>query len=282
MTLPGGGFGELLSHGGAPIVLPSAHDALSARLIEQAGFRGLSISGSSLLAARYALPDLGLAGLGEMASGVADILSATRLPTLVDGDDGYGDDMAVRRTIATYERLGAAAVTIEDQARAVKRPGQGNAVALVELHTITAKMRAAVAARADPDFWIVGRTDAYTVEGIDEAVRRAEAMRDAGADALFVAGVKDASTLEQVARRLTPTPLVAVDYGAIGWSLPSPDALAELGYRLLVHPLVLLPAITAVMSDRLSQLNDGKRAPMTPGSADAGMALLREATKLAG
>lgn len=254
MRQPIKSFAELIAASDGPIVVPSAHDALSARLIERFGFAAVSVSGSSLLAARLALPDVGIAGLGEMAAGVSDILSATRLPALVDGDDGYGDEAAVARTVATYTRLGVSALTIEDQARSVKRPGQGSAVGLVDSGTMIAKIKAAVSARESNAFWIVGRTDAYALVGLEEAVARAQAMRDAGADALFVAGIKNAGEFEKVARRLAPTPLVAVDYGGAGWTMPSMRDLAELGFRLVVHPLLLLPAATAAMAERLGAL----------------------------
>src|SRR6185436_11628113 len=105
-----------------PLLLPCAHDALSARLIERAGFAAYSIGGFPLVGARHALPDIGLVGLGEMSAGVRDIIAASRLPVLVDGDNGYGDVKNVAHTVRTYEQMGASAILIEDQV-APKRCG---------------------------------------------------------------------------------------------------------------------------------------------------------------
>jgi 2,3-dimethylmalate lyase len=120
-TSKGRSWRELLASP-EPLLLPCAHDALSARLIERAGFKAYSIGGFPLVGARYGLPDIGLVGLGEMAAGMRDIVEASELPVLVDGDNGYGDAKNVARTILTYERMGVAAIFIEDQV-APKRCG---------------------------------------------------------------------------------------------------------------------------------------------------------------
>ena len=173
-----------------PLVSPLAHDALSARLIEHAGFKTFNVGGSALLAARHALPDLGLVGLGEMLAGMRDIVDASRLPCLVDADDGYGDVKSVIRTIQSYEAIGVAGVLLEDQSREGKQPGAAAARNVVPIELMTQKLKAAMAARKSADFVIIGRTDAFGAQRMDEALRRAEYFLRVGADGIFVAGLK--------------------------------------------------------------------------------------------
>ncbi|MBI3453194.1 MAG: isocitrate lyase/PEP mutase family protein, partial [Rhodospirillales bacterium] len=129
-----------------PLLLPVAHDALSARLIERAGFKAYSIGGYPLVGARHGIPDIGLVGLAEMSAGMRDIMAATSLPVMVDGDHGYGDVKNVTRTIQTYEALGASAIFIEDQV-APKRCGHLDGKEVVSRDEFTSKIRAAVEAR---------------------------------------------------------------------------------------------------------------------------------------
>ena len=157
-----------------PLVSPLAHDALSARLIEHLGFKTFNIGGSALLAARHALPDLGLAGFAEMLAGVRDIVEASKLPCLVDADDGYGDVKSVVRTIQGYEAAGVSGALLEDQSRERKQPGAASASCVVAMEIMEQKLKAAQTARRSPDFVIIGRTDAYGVEGLDAALKRAE------------------------------------------------------------------------------------------------------------
>ncbi len=157
----------------SPLLLPCAHDGLSVRLIEDAGFKAYSIGGFPLVGARYGLPDIGLAGLGEMANGVRDIVAASALPVLVDADDGYGDAKNVARTVHTYESLDVAALFIEDQV-SPKRCGHMAGKNVIPMEAMAAKVRAAVAARSQKDTFISARTDARAVHGLDDALRRAE------------------------------------------------------------------------------------------------------------
>src|SRR5215471_12887289 len=182
-----------------PLVSPLAHDALSARLIERAGFKTFNIGGSAMLAARYALPDLGLAGFAEMLAGIRDIVEASTLPCLVDADDGYGDVKSVVRTIQGYETAGVSGALLEDQSREAKQPGAASARSVVPLEIMEQKLKAAMEARRNSDFVIIGRTDAYGAEGLDagrlcpgrQSVQRdLELRRDlrGGSDAVADAG----------------------------------------------------------------------------------------------
>ena len=191
-----------------PLLLPGAHDALSARLIERAGFDAYVIGGYALVGSRYALPDLGLAGFGEMSAGMRDIMSATRLPVLVDCDDGYGDAKNAARTLRAYEAMGVSAIFMEDQ-KAPKRCGHMAGKDVIDAETMATKLRAAVAARQNPDTFIVARTDARAVHGLDEALRRGELYLKAGADGLFIEAPQSMAELERVGRAFQGVPQLA-------------------------------------------------------------------------
>src|SRR6202049_643372 len=171
--------------GAQPLLLPCAHDALSARLIERAGFCAHSVGGYALVGARHALPDIGLVAFGEMSAGIRDIMAASSLPVLIDCDDGYGDVKNVACTVAGYEAMGASAIFFEDQ-RAPKRCGHMAGKSVIEAEAMARTRRAAVAARRSADLFIIARTDARAVHGLDEALRRAEMYLNAGADGLFI------------------------------------------------------------------------------------------------
>ena len=169
-------FGEL-ARTEKPFVLPGAHDGLSARLIEQAGFRGLFVGGFASIGVRHAMPDIGLMGLADISAVARDVRAATTLPMMVDADDGYGDAKNVAHTVRTYERLGVQAIFMEDQV-SPKRCGHLAGKAIVSAERMATKIRAAVAAR--DSLFIVARTDARSIHGMDEALRRGERYLEAG------------------------------------------------------------------------------------------------------
>lgn len=246
-------FRELLQKG-EPLVMPAAHDALTARLIEKAGFDAVAISGSSLLAARYALPDLGLAGLGDMLAATRDILGATSLPCLGDGDDGYGDRKSVVRTVKENEGLGLSAIVIEDQARSAKKPGQGPATSVVDEQEIADKIQIAVQSRESSDFWIMGRSDAYATLGLEGALKRADLFLRSGADGIFLAGVRTENDLVKVADRFSGIPKIVVIYGGDGWPNLSIKDLGSLGYTHIVYPLALILPVCLAIGESLERL----------------------------
>src|SRR2546423_12303081 len=198
---------ELLARS-EPLILPCAHDALSARLIERAGFSAYSVGGYALVGARYALPDIGLIAFGEMSAGIRDIMSASRLPVLIDCDDGYGDVKNVTRTIAGYEAMGVSAIFMEDQ-RAPKRCGHMAGKAVIPAELMATKLRAAVDARRSADLFIIARTDARAVHGLDEALRRAEIYLKAGADGLFIEAPQSPEELARIGRAFAGVPQLA-------------------------------------------------------------------------
>jgi 2-methylisocitrate lyase-like PEP mutase family enzyme len=261
MSPPGKGTALRELHArGRPLITPLAHDALSARLIAAAGFQAFNIGGSAMLAARYALPDIGLAALGEMLAGARDILDAVPLPCMIDADDGYGDVKSVAHTIERYEAIGAAGAFLEDQVRTGKRPGSQAARGVVPLEIMEQKLRAALAARRDPAFVVIGRTDAAGAEGLDEALRRAERFLALGADGVFVPGLKSEAELARVGAAFKGSWNAAVMLEGRGpWLTPA--ELFALGFSQVSYPNSLILRTTAAIErgiKRLSELAAGR------------------------
>jgi 2-methylisocitrate lyase-like PEP mutase family enzyme len=256
-----------------PLVMPLAHDALSARLITRAGFRAFAIGGSAMLAARYGLPDIGLIGLADMVAGIRDIAAASALPFLTDGDDGYGDVKSVVRMVEAYETLGVRAVLIEDQLRESKQQRAEGAKGVAEEPVIEAKLRAALAARASRDMMIMGRTDALGVLGLDAALRRAERFLALGADGVFVAGLKREEDFARAGRELKGALQAAALFegGDTPWLRPA--VLGEMGYGLVTFPASLIFRATAAMEGFLAELRSyGLGSGALPPMADYGRA----------
>lgn len=263
--------------------MPAAHDALTARLIEAAGFDALAISGSALLAARLALPDLGIAGLTDMIDATRDVVSAVSLPVLGDCDDGYGDVKSVARSVRANEAIGLGAIVLEDQLRVAKQPGQAPAHAIVDDAEIAAKIRVASQSRHHPDFWIIGRTDAYATLGIDGAMRRAELLLRNGADGIFVAGVRTEADLIKVGETFRGVPKILVMYGGEGWPWLTPVEMEAMGYSFIVYPLALILPYCLSVADILAQMKQAierGEAPSPLAQEDRARALLSGAVEM--
>lgn len=239
-----------------PLVLPGAHDALSARLIEQAGFKAFVVGGFPLVGARYGIPDIGLAGLGEMAAGMRDILQASGLPALIDGDHGYGDAKNVARTVRTYEDMGAGALFLEDQV-APKRCGHMAGKDVVPCEVMEAKIRAAVAARRDPEFFLIARTDARAVHGLDEALQRGERYVAAGADGLFIEAPESVEELERVARAFE-VPQFCNMLVSGRTPILSNRELHEMGFAMVVHGISLVMRVAKAMQQSLAAIREDR------------------------
>jgi 2-methylisocitrate lyase-like PEP mutase family enzyme len=181
------------------LVIPGGYDALSTLLIERAGFDCMFVGGFPVAGARYGVPDIGLAGFSDIAAVVRDIIAATDVPVLVDIDDGYGDVKNAVHTVQTYERMGASAVFLEDQAWP-KRCGHMAGKKVVPAEAMEAKIRAVIAERLKPETLICARTDARAPLGFDEALRRAERYVRAGAEAIFVEAPESVAELERLAK----------------------------------------------------------------------------------
>ncbi len=234
--------------------MPGAYDALSARLVERAGFPAVYMTGFGVSAARLGLPDLGFAGLGEMADQARNLASAVGIPVIADADTGYGNALQVRRTVEQYERAGVAALHLEDQV-APKRCGHLDGKQVVPLEEFVGRVRAAVEARSDPDLLVIARTDAIAVTGFDDAVRRAQAAARAGADVLFVEAPTSEAEIAALPRRLD-RPLL-FNYAPSGRTpLPPFARLRELGYGLVILPVDLLFAATRAMERLLAEIRE--------------------------
>jgi 2,3-dimethylmalate lyase len=236
------------------LVVPGAYDGVSARLVERAGFSAVYMTGFGTSASRLGLPDLGYAGLAEMADHARNLAAAVGIPLIADADTGYGNALGVRRTVQAYEAAGVAALHIEDQV-APKRCGHLSGHQIVPLGEFAGKVRAAVEARRDPDLMIIARTDAISALGFDEALRRGEAAARAGADVLFVEAPRDEAQVERIARAFD-VPLL-YNYASGGRSPLLPFAqLRALGYAILILPIDTLLVATRAMADFLAGLRE--------------------------
>jgi 2-methylisocitrate lyase-like PEP mutase family enzyme len=253
-----------------PLLLPCAHDALSARLIERAGFTAYSIGGFALVGSRYAVPDIGLAAYAEISAGIRDIMAATRLPVLVDGDTGYGDVKNVAHTIEGYEAMGASAIFIEDQV-APKRCGHMAGKDVIAAEQMVAKIKAAVGARRSKDFFIVARTDARAVHGLDEALRRGEMYLNAGVDGIFIEAPQTLAELERVGRAFKGVPQIAnmLEGGGQTPVLP-PQQLKEMGFAMAAYPTTLIFRVARTIERALLDIKAGKTLAGNDGVDFAG------------
>ena len=236
---------ELL-HAQEPILAPGAYDALTARLIEQAGFPAVYITGFGTSASLLGRPDVGLLTMSQMVDNARRIAQAVDVPVIADADTGYGNPLNVIRTVQEYELAGVSAIHIEDQVMP-KKCGHMENKQVIAAAEMTEKIRAAVEARSSNDFLIIARTDARAVEGLEGALRRARAYRDAGADILFVEAPQNEDEVAQVARAFPNVPLL-FNWAEGGKTPPMPlERLKELDYRLIIFPIsALLTAAKAV------------------------------------
>lgn len=240
------------------IQVPGAFNALVGKLIEQAGYDAVYLSGAALSAGVLGLPDVGLFTLTELVAQTASLARSVTIPVIVDADTGFGEALNVERTVRELEAAGAAAIQIEDQ-RLPKRCGHLSGKSLVEPAEMCAKIRAAAAARADSSLVIIARTDARGVTSVDDAVARAKAYLEAGADWIFPEALRGPEEFERFAREVE-APLVA-NMTEFGQSpLLTLDALAEFGYAAVLYPVTMLriasraiEAALAVMADEGTQ-----------------------------
>jgi len=241
-----------------PLLLPCAYDALSARLIERAGFYAYSIGGFALVGSRYAIPDIGLAAFGEISSGIRDIMAGSRLPVLVDGDTGYGDVKNVAHTIEGYEAMGASSIFLEDQV-APKRCGHMAGKDVIPAEQMVAKIRAAVGARRNKDFFIIARTDARAVHGLDEALRRGEQYLKAGVDGIFIEAPQTVQELERIGRAFQGVPQIAnmLEGGGRTPVLP-PAELKAMGFAMAAYPTTLIFRVARTIERALADIKAGK------------------------
>ena len=254
---PGARFRALLA-AEEPVVCPGAMNALFARLIARAGFSSVYMTGAGVANGLLGQPDVGLTTLTEMTQMAQNISTAVDLPVFADADTGFGGSVNVERTVQLYERAGVGAIQLEDQV-VPKRCGHFEGKEVVSTDDMCARLRAALAARQDPDLMIVARTDARSVLGFDEAIRRGLAYAEAGADALFIEAPADDDELERVGAELAGTKLPLVANMVEGGKTPLHSAaeLAQMGFKLVIFPGLLSRVTVRAVTDALEVLAAG-------------------------
>lgn len=227
------------------LIVPGVADCLNARLVTEAGFKAIYMTGAGTTAVRLGMPDVGLLTMDEMVDNASRIAEASGLPLIADADTGYGGPLNVMRTIRAYERAGVAGVHIEDQLLP-KRCGHLAGKTLVPAAEMAAKIRAAVDAREDSDFVLIARTDAIAVEGFDAAIERGKLYEKAGADVIFVEAPRTREQLAAIPPAFGVPALLNI--GASGKTpMLSAEEAKELGFSLAIYPnFVILAAIPAV------------------------------------
>ncbi len=255
LTRPRGGAARLraLLDSGQTIVAPGAFDSLSARLVEEAGFPAVYMTGFGTSASLIGRPDVGLLTMTEMAGNAGRIAACVDIPVIADADTGYGNPLNVIRTVGAYEAAGVAGIHIEDQV-APKKCGHLEGKQVIPAEEMAQKIRAAVEARAQPELVIIARTDARAVEGLEQALQRGRMYREAGADVLFIEALTSEAEAEEAVRAFPRVPLL-FNWAEGGKTPPiSLDRLRELGYRIVIFPLSTLLAATGAMRRILQEI----------------------------
>jgi methylisocitrate lyase len=214
---------------------PGAHDAFTAKLIEQAGFSACYMTGSGTVAAVLGMPDVGLITMTEMVENARRIARAATIPVICDADQGYGNAINVMRTVREYEAAGVAGIHLEDQIFP-KKCGHMEGKEVIPVDEMVGKIRAAREAREDPDFLLIARTDSRAVEGVEAAIRRANAYAEAGADLVFPEAPQSREELARFAREIhAPVMANMTEFGKT--PLVPAAELQEMGYRLVIYPV---------------------------------------------
>lgn len=237
-------------------VMPCCYDALSAKMIEQAGFDLTFMSGFAVSAARLGMPDTGLISYGEMLDQGRNICSRVSIPVLGDGDTGYGNAMNVYRTVQGYQKSGFAAVMIEDQV-SPKRCGHTKGKLVVEREEAYERIAAAVDARNESDdIMIIARTDAKGVKGLDEAIARGQKFYELGADILFIEAPETAEEMKIICQEVPGIQMANIIEGG-KTPILTPQELHELGFKIAAYPLTLISAAMLAVEEALASLKQG-------------------------
>lgn len=251
--------------GGNNLVLaPGAPDVLTARLVEQAGFSAVYMTGFGATASVLGCPDVGLLTQTEMTTHARNMARAVNLPIIADADTGYGGPANIERTVKEYQQAGMAAIHLEDQA-APKRCGHMAGVKLVSVDEMLGRLRCALAARGEDDLLIVGRTDALAAgAGVEEAITRACRYRDVGVDIIFVDAIKRIDDAIAVGKAIDAPLVISIVEGSETAAL-KPAELKQMGFAIALYPLSTLLAATRAIQETLSDL---KYNGTTGGRAD--------------
>lgn len=241
---------------GPAVIAPGIYDAYGARFVEQAGFEAAYMTGNGVSASLLGRPDVGLVDLTMITSHARRVAAAVDIPLICDADTGYGNAVNVRRTVEEFEAAGVAAIHLEDQA-SPKRCGQlPGARPVIELAEAVGKVEAALAARRDPDFIVIARTDAAEAHGLDEAIRRGRAFRKAGADVIFVEMKSGPTILEDLKRVTSEVDAPCLVNMGAGGKLDELDAdgIGRLGLRIAIYPGLERAAAGYAIREALSAL----------------------------
>ena len=234
------------------IQAPGAPDPLTARLVQQAGFPAIYMTGFGATASRLGTPDLGLLTQTEMTTHARDMTRVVDIPVIADADTGYGGPANIVRTVEEYIQSGVAAIHLEDQ-MAPKRCGQLAGIRLIPAEENVRRLKCAIAARADKDLLLIARTDAMPAAGAEEAIRRAKMYQDTGVDLVFVDGIKTIAEVEAVARHVEGPKVVSIVDGNETVALTAAD-LEQMGFNIVFYALSTLFSAVKAMSDTLSAL----------------------------
>ncbi|GKT00514.1 isocitrate lyase/PEP mutase family protein [Acidovorax sp. SUPP3434] len=245
------------------LIVPGAFNALSAKVVEDLGFKAIYITGAGVTNMWFGMPDQGFMGLSDIADHTARIRDAVSVPLIVDADTGFGNALNVRHTVRTLERAGADCIQFEDQV-APKRCGHFSGKEVISTEEAVSKIKAAVDARQDADLLIMARTDAAATHGFEAAVERAQKFAEAGADILFVEAVTTPDEIRALPRRLVKPQLMNM---VIGGKTPIFNAtdLGELGYGIVLYANAALQGAVAGMQKALTVLRDEKEVQESSG-----------------
>ena len=236
------------------LLAPGIYDSLSGLIATKAGAKAVYLSGASLAYTRFGISDLGLVSVSEVNDTLAAIADRIETPVIVDGDNGFGNALNVQRTVRSFERSGAAAIQLEDQAFP-KRCGHLDGKTLISKTEMVGKIKAALDARTSQDMLIIARTDARAVEGLSAAMDRAEAYYEAGADIMFIEAPQSLDEMKQLTAHFAGRiPLLANMVEGGKTPIQSSDDLAKIGYKIVIFPGGAVRAIAHHLTDYFGQL----------------------------
>lgn len=235
------------------ILVPGAYDALSAKILKQVGFKVLYMTGSGVTASLTGMPDVGILTMMEMVNQARNIVNAIDLPLICDADNGYGNPINVIRTVKEYERAGVAGIHIEDQV-APKKCGHFEGKQIIPAEEMVKKIEAALYAREDNDFLLIARTDARSVKGLDEALRRARLYAGAGADMIFVESPQSIDELRTISDELSDIPLLVNMIEGGRTPTLSFEELQEMGFKIVLYPTSGIRAVAKTLQELAGHL----------------------------
>ena len=258
------------------LIAPGVFDGLSARLVEEAGFEAIYLSGGAG-ARSMGVPDIGLVTMSEVIERAVQVVAAVKIPVIADADTGYGNAINLVRAVREFERAGVAAIHIEDQVTP-KRCGHLEGKEVISLAEMEKKLAAALQSRSDPDFIIIGRTDSRAIHGLDDAIRRGKSFARLGVDAVFVEAPQSEAEMETIARSIPEVPLMVNMFKGGKTPLLPASRLEKMGFRIAIFPSETQRAAIYAMREALALLKrDGSTEAM-----DDRLATFKERDRIVG